>query len=75
MIAVTGHYISFTFIAVIIRDVVGIRGPDIAWLLSIYGIAGLVAMPLVARATAESGLPAGRSSTGGGWGNRRRASR
>jgi predicted MFS family arabinose efflux permease len=49
MIAVTGHYISFTFIAVIIRDVVGIRGPDIAWLLSIYGIAGLVAMPLVAR--------------------------
>ncbi len=49
MIAVTGHYISFTFIAVIIRDVVGIRGPDIAWLLSIYGIAGLLAMPLVAR--------------------------
>jgi predicted MFS family arabinose efflux permease len=49
MVAVTGHYISFTFIAVIIRDVVGIRGPDIAWLLSIYGIAGLLAMPLVAR--------------------------
>jgi predicted MFS family arabinose efflux permease len=49
MVAVTGHYISFTFMAVIIRDVVGIRGPDIAWLLSIYGIAGLVAMPLVAR--------------------------
>ena len=49
MIAVTGHYISFTFIAVVIRDVVGIRGPDIAWLLSIYGIAGLLAMPLVAR--------------------------
>ena len=49
MVAVTGHYISFTFMAVIIRDVVGIRGPDIAWLLSIYGIAGLLAMPLVAR--------------------------
>ena len=49
MVAVTGHYISFTFIAVIIRDVVGVRGPDIAWLLSIYGIAGLLAMPLVAR--------------------------
>lgn len=49
MIAVTGHYISFTFIAMIIRDVVGVRGPDIAWLLSIYGIAGLLAMPLVAR--------------------------
>ena len=37
MVAVTGHYISFTFIAVIIRDVVGVRGPDIAWLLAIYG--------------------------------------
>jgi predicted MFS family arabinose efflux permease len=49
MIAVTGHYISFTFIAVIIRDVVGVRGPDIAWLLAIYGIAGLLAMPVVAR--------------------------
>jgi len=30
MVAVTGHYIAFTFIAVIIRDVVGVRGPDIA---------------------------------------------
>ncbi len=49
MVAVTGHYIAFTFIALIIRDVVGVRGPDIAWLLSIYGIAGLLAMPLVAR--------------------------
>ena len=35
MVAVTGHYIAFTFIAVIIRDVVGVRGPDIAWLLAI----------------------------------------
>jgi predicted MFS family arabinose efflux permease len=49
MVAVTGHFISFTFMAVIIRDVVGVRGPDIAWLLSIYGIAGLLAMPLAAR--------------------------
>ena len=49
MVAVTGHYISFTFIAVIIRDVVGVRGPDIAWLLAIYGVAGLLAIPLVAR--------------------------
>lgn len=49
MIAVTGHYMSYTFFAVIIRDVVGIRGPDIAWLLATYGIAGLLAMPLVAR--------------------------
>ncbi len=49
MIAVTGHYMSYTFFAVIVRDVVGIRGPDIAWLLATYGIAGLLAMPLVAR--------------------------
>ena len=49
MIAVTGHYISYTFIAVIIRDVVGVRGPDLAWLLATYGVAGLLAMPLVAR--------------------------
>jgi predicted MFS family arabinose efflux permease len=49
LIAVTGHYISFTFIVVIIRDVVGVRGPNVAWLLAAYGIAGLAAMPLVAR--------------------------
>ena len=49
MVAVTGHYISYTFIVVIIRDVVGVRGPDLAWLLAIYGVAGLLAMPLVAR--------------------------
>jgi predicted MFS family arabinose efflux permease len=49
MIAVTGHYISYTFIAVIIRDVVGVRGPALAWLLAAYGVAGVLAMPLVAR--------------------------
>jgi predicted MFS family arabinose efflux permease len=49
MVAVAGHYISYTFIAVIIRDVVGVRGPDLAWLLAAYGVAGLLAMPLVAR--------------------------
>ncbi|MBV9351416.1 MAG: MFS transporter [Mycobacterium sp.] len=49
LIAVTAHYISYTFIVVIIRDVVGVRGPNVAWLLAAYGIAGLAAMPLVAR--------------------------
>ncbi|HME74340.1 MAG TPA: MFS transporter [Mycobacterium sp.] len=49
MVAVTGHYISYTYIAVIIRDVVGVRGPAIAWLLAAYGVAGLLAMPLIAR--------------------------
>jgi predicted MFS family arabinose efflux permease len=49
MVAVTGHYMSYTFIAVIIRDVVGVRGPDLALLLAAYGVAGLLAMPLIAR--------------------------
>jgi predicted MFS family arabinose efflux permease len=49
MVAVTGHYISYTYIAVIIRDVVGVRGPALAWLLAAYGVAGLLAMPLIAR--------------------------
>lgn len=49
LVAVTGHYISYTYIAVIIRDVVGVRGPAIAWLLAAYGVAGLLAMPLIAR--------------------------
>jgi predicted MFS family arabinose efflux permease len=48
MVAVTGHYISYTFIVVIIHDVVGVRGPALAWLLATYGVAGLLAMPLVA---------------------------
>jgi predicted MFS family arabinose efflux permease len=49
MVAVTGHYMSYTYIAVIIRDVVGVRGPALAWLLATYGVAGLLAMPLIAR--------------------------
>ncbi|HET9874899.1 MAG TPA: MFS transporter [Mycobacterium sp.] len=47
--AVAGHFISYTFIVVIIRDVVGVDGPNLAWLLAAFGIAGLVAIPLVAR--------------------------
>lgn len=49
MVAVGAHFISYTFIVVIIRDVVGIRGPNLAWVLAIYGVAGLVAVPVVAR--------------------------
>lgn len=47
--AVAGHFISYTFIVVIIREVVGVRGPDLAFLLAAFGVAGLAAMPLVAR--------------------------
>jgi len=49
LVGVTGHFISYTFIVVIIRDVVGLHGPHLAWLLAAYGIAGLTAMTLMAR--------------------------
>jgi predicted MFS family arabinose efflux permease len=44
---VAGHFISYTFIVVVITDVVGVEGPRLAWLLAAFGVAGLVAMPLV----------------------------
>lgn len=49
LIGVTGHFISYTFIVVIIRDVIGVRGPHLAWLLAGFGTAGLAAMALMAR--------------------------
>jgi predicted MFS family arabinose efflux permease len=67
MVAVTGHYISCTFIVVIIRDVVGVRGPHLAWLLAAYGVAGLVAMPLVARPLDHRPRAAVISCMGGLW--------
>ena len=49
LIGVTGHFISYTFIVVIIRDVLGVSGPSMAWLLAAYGVAGLIAMGVLAR--------------------------
>jgi predicted MFS family arabinose efflux permease len=49
LIGVTGHFVSYTFIVVIIRDIVGVSGPSLAWLLAAYGVAGLAAMGLLAR--------------------------
>lgn len=49
LVGVTGHFISYTFIVVIIRDVVGVHGPQLAWLLVAFGIAGLVSMAVMAR--------------------------
>lgn len=49
LIGVSGHFISFTFIVPIIRDVVGVRGPSVAWLLAAFGVAGLLAMAALAR--------------------------
>ena len=48
LIGVTGHFISYTFIVVIIRDVVGVHGPRLAWLLAAFGVAGLVSMGVMA---------------------------
>jgi predicted MFS family arabinose efflux permease len=49
LIGVTGHFISYTFIVAIIRDVVGVHGARLAWLLVAFGIAGLVSMAVMAR--------------------------
>lgn len=49
LVGVTGHFISYAFIVVIIRDIVGVTGTAVAWLLAAYGIAGLTAMGLLAR--------------------------
>jgi predicted MFS family arabinose efflux permease len=49
LIGVTGHFISYTFIVVIIRDVVGVRSPQVAWLLAGFGIDGLTGMAVMAR--------------------------
>jgi predicted MFS family arabinose efflux permease len=49
LIGVTGHFISYTFIVVIIRDVVGVSGPHLAWLLAGFGVAGLLGMTMMAR--------------------------
>lgn len=49
LVGVTGHFISYTFIVVIIRDIVGVGGPKLAWLLAAYGVAGLAAMAFLAR--------------------------
>jgi predicted MFS family arabinose efflux permease len=49
VIGVSAHFISYTFIVVIIRDVVGIHGAPLAWLLASYGVAGLTTMALMAR--------------------------
>jgi predicted MFS family arabinose efflux permease len=49
MVGVTGHFVSYTYIVVIIREVVGVRGANLAWVLAAYGAAGVLAVGLVAR--------------------------
>ena len=49
MVGVTGHFVSYTYIVVVIREVVGVRGANLAWVLAAYGAAGVIAVGLVAR--------------------------
>jgi predicted MFS family arabinose efflux permease len=49
MVGVTGHFVSYTYIVVIIREVVGVRGPNLAWVLAAYGAAGVLSVGMVAR--------------------------
>jgi predicted MFS family arabinose efflux permease len=49
VVGVTAHFIAYTFIVVIIRDVLGVHGARLAWLLVAYGVAGLAAMALMAQ--------------------------
>lgn len=53
LVVVIGHFISYTFILAIIREVLGIdvvdRAHAVSWLLVGYGIIGVAAMSAVAR--------------------------
>ncbi|WP_425488949.1 MFS transporter [Mycobacterium vicinigordonae] len=49
MVGVTGHFVSYTYIVEIIKQVVGVRGANVAWVLAAYGVAGVLAVGLVAR--------------------------
>ncbi|KAA1251294.1 MFS transporter [Mycobacterium simiae] len=49
MVGVTGHFVSYTYIVEIVRHVVGVHGPNVAWLLAAYGFAGVISVGLVAR--------------------------
>lgn len=47
-IAATAHYVSYTFLALLVEPI-GINGHRYAWLLAAYGVAGLVGVRLVGR--------------------------
>lgn len=49
LVGVTAHFVSFTYIVPIIREVVGVGGPSQSWVLAGFGVVGLVAMVVLAR--------------------------
>lgn len=50
LIGVTAHFVSYTFIVPIIRDIGGIGSGKDAWVLIAYGAAGLVTLGMLASA-------------------------
>lgn len=48
LLGVTGHFMAYTFIVVVLRDVVGVPGAQVAWLLAAFGSAGLLGMAALA---------------------------
>ena len=58
VIGVSAHFVSYTFIVPIIRDVIGVGGTAQAWVLAAFGTAGLLALALFARAADERLRPA-----------------
>lgn len=51
LIGVTAHFVSYTFVVPIIRDVTGTGARGQAMLLAAYGVVGLVSMAALARAS------------------------
>ena len=49
-VGVTAHFVSFTFIVPIIRDLVGVGAPTESWVLAGYGVVGLLALATAAPA-------------------------
>ncbi|KUI24287.1 MFS transporter [Mycobacterium sp. IS-1742] len=49
LLGVTGHFLAYTFVLVVIQDVVGVPGARSAWLLAAFGTAGLIGMAALAR--------------------------
>jgi len=49
-VGVTAHFVSYTFIVPVLRDVVGVGAPRQSWILAGYGTIGLLTMAVLARA-------------------------
>lgn len=49
-VGVTAHFVSFTFIVPLIREVTGVDGPQVSWVYAGYGVVGLIALVTLAPA-------------------------